>query len=114
MTTEHKIQLITNFIAQKKRADEQMEALQKLTGAVYTSPLFDAVYRCIEAALDGLSIAVEGQRDGWVNWFIYENDCGQKALAAGVKGRVPLRPTKTVRRLVKLIEATPGGEFHRP
>lgn len=38
----------------------------------------------------------------WITWFIYENDCGKKALSACGPGQA-LRPIRTPRQLARLI-----------
>lgn len=56
--------------------------------------LFDAYLKQVEK--------VVGDDAGWVEWFVWENGCGAKALEAGRHGR--MKPVRTVDDLVKLIK----------
>lgn len=45
----------------------------------------------------------------WLDWFCWENEMGAKGLAAGVtstKGKVHSKPIRTVKQLLKIIEAS--------
>ena len=39
--------------------------------------------------------------DGWISWYIYDNDCGKKAMKAGYHGKT--KPIRTSRQLAQLI-----------
>lgn len=41
----------------------------------------------------------------WLNWYCWENDMGAKGHEAGVKGKVPTKPCRNVKQLLRIIEA---------
>ena len=47
-----------------------------------------------------------GDDSNWLDWFIFENDCGEKAMEAGYDKN--LKPIKTIDDLIELIEE--GGK----
>ena len=40
--------------------------------------------------------------DGWIHWYIYENDCGKRKMKAGYDNN--LRIIDTPKKLAKLID----------
>ena len=45
-----------------------------------------------------------GDESNWIEWYVYDNDCGRKGLEAGIKG--DLSVIDSVEKLVKLIETS--------
>ena len=60
-------------------------------------PLFEAIWRSHDTILKHLDV------DGWISWFIYDNDCGQKAHQATASEQKPLKSIRTTRQLATLI-----------
>ena len=94
------IELITELCQRKKDIDKDYENINKLFGIIPESPFFQTSYLTFDFAL---RIIVEMVRDKneWIDWYIYENKCGEKELEAGKKGK--MKKIKTVKQLVDLI-----------
>jgi len=69
------------------RAIGAMEVDGELHNAIWTS--FEHMLSIID-------------EDGWISWFIYENDCGKRKMKAGYDGKNKV--IDTPEKLVKLIE----------
>lgn len=97
--------------------DKQCQALNALFRGDYDAPVYRAIWQVFDKYADAVSELVGDidypQSGTWLSWYIHENDCGRKALAASVSpGR--LRRIKNARDLVRLIRASTlvGSEAH--
>lgn len=61
------------------------------------SPINNSFYDAIKLAIEGFS----EDSEHWIEWFIWENDCGSRGMDAGYDG--DLKPIKTIAQLVELI-----------
>ena len=57
------------------------------------------LYTAIWAMFDSMIDIVD--HSGWISWYVFENDCGAKKMAAGYDGK--LSKIATPRQLAKLI-----------
>lgn len=85
-------------VTEYKRLDAAMNAAYAAGCIDPNGPLFDSVWR----SFDGLLNLVDS--DGWIKWFIYENQCGEKGLNCSEPGKTP-RKIKTTKQLAKIIRS---------
>src|ERR1035437_6643131 len=102
MNTNNKIKLIETLIAIYKEMDAVCDQAKGILGIEVDSKLLDPFWRAFDGYVKAVSALVGDAGAEWLSWFIWENDCGEKGMEAGYDKR--LRPVKTVRQLVALIE----------
>ena len=89
-----------------EKALESLKKASKVQSAVsdFVNPdgaFMESAYRVENFLVDALALLID-DKGGWLDWFIYENDFGEKALEAGLKE--DLKPIKTLDDLRALIE----------
>lgn len=97
---------IESIIAQKK----SFEAVTSAMGLQVESPLNEAFYSVFHTAFIAIEHAATGEApikdevgyEGWLDWFIYENGCGERGHEAGYDGN--MNPIRTVDDLLDLME----------
>ena len=65
--------------------DDRLSQFYFLTGSQADSPLLKAIYAVAEAHTDSVALIV-GDKDGWLDWWKFENDYGAKAMSAALAG----------------------------
>jgi hypothetical protein len=55
----------------------------------------------MQDALIDVAMLVSGDNDEWINWYVYDNDLGRKALLAGKPGS--LKPITNAKELLEII-----------
>jgi hypothetical protein len=95
-----------------KTIEEAIEHIDKITAA------FNRLDKSCEKAADAGCLDIEGElfssiwnafdtlvklidADGWVEWYLYENECGKNAMEAGHDNE--LKPITNSRELAELI-----------
>ena len=104
MTTEDKIKLVQQCIDTAKEIHSMEQKWKDFTGSF---PSCVPIYELLWSIHLKLSINVAnfiGDSEGWMDWHIWENECGKRAFEASVAGRKP-KKIKTARDLVRLIES---------
>jgi hypothetical protein len=101
MTRKEKLKILDETVRLYKELDDACDAFAELTGATYDKGLFDKVWRCVEYHRRHTA-ALIGDTNEWIDWYIYENDCGAKAHKAGRTNK--MRKIRTTRDLLRLIE----------
>ena len=88
--------IVDGIVTDYRRLDNACNAAMKAGAMDANGPLYDAIWRSFAGILERID------DDGWINWFIYENECGKKSMKAGAgkRGRTPI---KTSRHLARLI-----------
>ena len=104
MTRTHKVQLIEEAI---KRHDDLQAAWIPLIKAIrnHDFPAFEESWRVFDAYVKQVEHTL-GDAFGSLHWFIFENDCGRKALNVRTSGNENAFPCKTPDDLLNFIEAT--------
>lgn len=103
MTTAARTLLVVTAVT---RHDALQRAFEPIIAAFnnHDFPAFDEAWRTFAAYLAAISREI-GDRHELLHWFIYDNDCGRKKLPAKAGAWPAPRPIRTVRDLVRLIEA---------
>lgn len=105
MTTNEKIAAIEALVTLRLNLDEHYAALTKTLGYDTESPMITTVERCFSAAVE-MTAKLIGDTSGWIDWYIWDNDMGERGMEAGYDNE--LHPVTSVGQLVELIEK--GGE----
>lgn len=79
-------------------------------GLQVESPLNEAFYSVFHTAFVAIEHAFTGESpikdevgyEGWLEWFVYENDCGDRGHDAGYDGNH--KPVKTIDDILDLME----------
>ena len=87
--------IVEGIVADFKRLDHAQDAAMKAGCFDPNGPLCEAMSKAWDNLLSRVDV------DGWIAWFIYENDCGKKKLKAGPESGY--RTIKTTRHLAVLI-----------
>ena len=89
--------IVDGIVTDYRRLDNACDAALTAGAMAQSGPLYDAIWRSFSGMLDRLDV------DGWITWFIYENECGEKAMQAKGCGKRGMTPIKTTRHLARLI-----------
>jgi hypothetical protein len=100
---------ITQLVARYKRLNA---AWKPLTDAVknHDFPAWTESYSAFDALTDAVAIRIGDpmmgtQHSSWLAWYIYDNNCGEKAMQAKAGAWKKSRPIKTASDLAALIAA---------
>lgn len=100
--------LIAGIVDHYQKLNVACAEAQKAGCLDLNGPLSDAIWRLFEHLLNRIE---ERQMQGWLCWFIYENECGAKALQATV-GKRKLRKVRNARDLARLIVLDAERDLH--
>lgn len=88
---------IDGVITDYRRLNNACDAAVKAGAMDINGPLYEAIWQSFQRMLERID------EDGWISWFIYDNDCGAKAMKAKGRGTQAMTPIKTPRHLARLI-----------
>lgn len=103
LTSKEKLKLLTKWLACYKQIEKTYDDARKMLGLAPESPIATAMYDTFQAYTEVVAAQV-GDSVESLNWFIWDNEAGKKGLAAGVTGKVKMRPIRTVKDLLRIIE----------
>ena len=67
-------------------------------------PLWRNYYQLFDLYTAQIAINIGGDKEGWLSWFIYDNDAGAKGYPATHNAKThPARPIRTLKDLAKLL-----------
>jgi hypothetical protein len=89
--------IVDGIVTDYRRLDNACDAAIKAGAMDPSGPLNDAIWRSFQGMLDRIDV------DGWITWFIYENDCGKKEKQANGCGESGMKQIRTTRQLARLI-----------
>lgn len=90
------LQKVNTIIASYQRLEKACDAVRKVGALDINGELHAAIWQMFQ---DMLNLT---DKSGWIEWYIYDNDCGKRKMKAGYDGS--LRVIDTPKKLVKLIE----------
>jgi hypothetical protein len=99
--TEKQKQYIKRYVKCIKQVRDYQEELSQTLGLQPEGKLFNKMWLMEGLANDFLLELTDEYTIDWVNWFIWENDFGEKEMEAGEKGN--LKPIKTLDDLFECI-----------
>lgn len=99
----NKLKLLQDWENTYKEISKTFDLFSELTGADAESPLFVALFNTHEQYTDVLALAIGANVED-LAWFIYENDCGAKQMAAKNPNWKKAKKIKNVKDLLRMIE----------
>lgn len=103
MNRKEKIAEVVRVVKLVRDVDAAYDATKAGIGCDIEAPLWQAVF-AMQAELIKQAAKLIGDQYDWLDWFVYENDCGTKGLEAGFERK--LRKIRTPADIVRLIEET--------
>ena len=101
MTHADKVKQINTLVSSYRKLDSVLDSLNASVGLDLDSPLFTVSWATFQLALTTTATLI-GDKAEWLDWYIYENDCGDKGYEAGPKEA--MRSIRSVEDLLWLIE----------
>jgi len=96
-----RLELITKAVESKLQLDSLYDELYNMFGMNPESKYSTIVYSILGNYID-LVAEVIGDRSEWLEWYIWDNECGSKGFEAGVNDNI--RSVKTPEDLLWLID----------
>lgn len=103
MTKKEKTSTILKVLDLKKDLDMNWNIFSMQCGATVDSPFGEAIWKQFDCLVEFAEKAI-GDEHGWLNWFIWDNECGEKGLGAHLSSGKKKKNVRTVNDLVFLIE----------
>ena len=97
----NKKEAVEKFIKIYKQKELLLDKLQELFGFTDSVMLYDTLFAMENFSIELVEEIVD-DKGKWIEWFVYENDCGEKEYEAGLFDH--LKKIKTVDDLLELIE----------
>lgn len=94
--------LLAHWIKRFAEIEAAYKATRDVLGCTPDSPLIAALYGTFEDYTKTLAKVV-GDEDGWLDWYIWENDAGKKGLAAKAVHQKKEAPVKTLDDLCRIL-----------
>lgn len=101
MKTKHREKLI-EFLEKSKEVSKYYDILSDTIGMEPEGKLNDNLFMFHEFTIDVLEELISGNNCGWIEWYIWENNYGEKEMEAGPTD--DLRKIKNVDDLIWLLE----------
>ncbi len=103
MTHEARVLLIVTVVTRHDALDRAFAPLIAIFNN-HNFPLWSEAWETYDTCLAAIAREI-GDRAGWLDWFVKENDCGRRGHEARAAAWSELRPIRTARDLALLIEA---------
>ena len=102
MTRKETIILLNVWLDTYKQIDRAYESFRKLTGCIPESEIAQALYQPFDRYTDAVSKLV-GDQGKWLEWFIWDNGCGEKGYEAHIGGKtIKVYNVKDLERVIRL------------
>ena len=103
MTTAQRIRAVQNVVKIHDAQSAEWDKFISLFGpGSHDCPLFEVSWKTFDAYMESVAREIGDECDS-LAWFVMENDCGRKAMKAGLPNA--MRPIRTAKDLVALIAA---------
>jgi len=90
-----KIKLVEELCEQHKKAHDQLQDIYRVMGS-FDFPFAETYNRLFENQIKLVSELI-GDTAQWVDWFIFENDCGARNMCAIIDGKeIKVKDVKTL------------------
>ena len=97
----NKKEIIQKVIDSHKKREELLDKFQELFGFSDDGAFYDTIFQLEDLNLK-LASQLIGDECEWLEWYIYENKCGENGYEAGYEGN--LIPIKSIDNLLELID----------
>lgn len=102
MTTKQKTAKITKLIELHDKLDYEWSRLIAVIGN-HDMPLHDASWLVFDAYVEAVAREI-GDEFSWLKWYIFDNECGLKCLAATAGYGEKPKPIRSIADLLALID----------
>jgi len=89
--------VITKIVASYQKLDAATEAVMLVGAMDIEGPLHSAIWESFSLMLELCD------KDDWISWYIFENDCGTKGMKAKGSAKSKMAEIKTPLQLAKII-----------
>lgn len=100
MTAEETTGTLRRIISAYERSDTAVDSMIEFGLCVESKPIQGIHW--LQSDLIQICAGLLGDDCEWIEWFIFENDCGRKGLLA-TNGEDIMKPIRTVEDLAELI-----------
>jgi len=90
-------QVVETLVSKYKALNKACEAASKSGTLDPNGPLFEAIWSSFDSMLNLID------PEGWIGWYIYDNECGKKKLKASTGKDKPLLKIDTNSKLVNFL-----------
>lgn len=104
LTKTERIALLEECLKEFKQVQASCAAIEALFGKDHEGRIQTHLYGLFESYSRLVSIQV-GDDNKWLDWFIWDNDCGKKAMKAKDSSWKKARKIRTVKDLEAIISA---------
>jgi hypothetical protein len=104
LTKAERITLLTEWLLEYKKVESTCNSIEMLFGKNSDGDVQARFWQLFESYTKLVAIQV-GDDYAWLNWFIWENDCGKNAMEAKAASWKKARKIRTVKDLEAIISA---------
>lgn len=104
LTKAERITLLTEWLLEYEKVESTCDLIAALFGKSQEGHIQDRFRQLFESYTKLVAIQV-GDDYVWLNWFIWENDCGKNAMEARASSWKKPRKIRTVKDLEAIISA---------
>lgn len=94
---EYWTEVVETSVSKYKDLNKACEAASKSGTLDPNGPLFNAIWMSFDSMLSLIN------PDGWIGWYIYDNECGKRKLKASTDKDKPLKKIDTNSKLVNFL-----------
>jgi hypothetical protein len=94
---EYWSEIVETSVSKYKTLNKACEAANKSGTLDLNGPLFEAIWSSFESMLSLID------RDGWIAWYIFDNECGKGKLKSSIGKNKPFVKIDTNLKLVNLL-----------
>jgi len=104
LTKTERITLLTEWLLEYKKVESTNDSIEMLFGKNPDGNVQTRFWQLFESYTKLVAIQV-GDDFKWLEWFLYDNDCGKKAMEARASSWKKHRKIRTVKDLEAIISA---------
>lgn len=87
--------LIESLVECRQASEVARLQAAKAIGCRPENPLFDAMFKMEQLAIESVAKLI-GDKGEWLDWFIWENDCGKKGMRCSIGSLGKMKAIHTI------------------
>ena len=96
------VKYVTEVIDHFQKLEEMYEEYTKLFGIDPGAPMIELMYKTFTLYQNSISKLI-GDDEGWLDWYIWENDCGKDEHLVSISKWKKSKKIKNIKDLVEII-----------
>lgn len=104
MTKAERIELLDEWLNEFEKVESTCSLIESLFGKGPEGRIQTHLHGLFESYSRIVSVQV-GDDNAWLQWFLWDNDCGKRAMEAKAKSWKKARKIRTVKDLEAIISA---------